>query len=205
MFEKYQRIAHAEIRPVTKEDIEEFKTKGSISTEGSIYDVFIAATDLANGSPCEGDMIARNPANHDGQWLIAKDYFMDNFDKIKPIGETSDGYHTFDELYDFRMVYNALAFNTMVQELGGNSKGDLYNIYGIHKSKCHYDGEPCFDGKYFIVIATLPTGQISNHYPLNYWDMFKIPEEPKALFPFDNHTSKDVLERIKSFLLSNGI
>jgi hypothetical protein len=27
-----------------------------------------------------GDMIARNPKNHSDQWLVAKQYFEDNFE-----------------------------------------------------------------------------------------------------------------------------
>jgi len=27
-------------------------------------------------------MIARNPKNHDDQWLIAADYFADNFEPV---------------------------------------------------------------------------------------------------------------------------
>ncbi|MEX0595305.1 MAG: hypothetical protein WD512_02315 [Candidatus Paceibacterota bacterium] len=30
----------------------------------------------------EGDMIARNPENHNDLWLVAKDYFEQNFEEI---------------------------------------------------------------------------------------------------------------------------
>lgn len=42
--------------------------------------VSISASDQEAGSPKEGDMIARNPVNHEDQWLIAKDYFAENFE-----------------------------------------------------------------------------------------------------------------------------
>ena len=45
--------------------------------------VSISATDREAGSPREGDMIARNPADHDDQWLIAKDYFKANFEPVE--------------------------------------------------------------------------------------------------------------------------
>jgi hypothetical protein len=32
------------------------------------------------GSPKAGDMIARNPGNHEDQWLVAAQYFADNFE-----------------------------------------------------------------------------------------------------------------------------
>lgn len=44
--------------------------------------VSISAFDRANGSPKAGDMIARNPANHDDKWLVAGKYFLDNFEPV---------------------------------------------------------------------------------------------------------------------------
>ena len=41
--------------------------------------VSISLADLNSGSPKHGDMIARNPLNHEDQWLVAKDYFEQNF------------------------------------------------------------------------------------------------------------------------------
>lgn len=112
---------------------------------------------------------------------------------MKPIenkGEISDGYHTFNELYAFRLQYNAAFFNQL-------ALNDDYRNYQVHKSKKHSDGTPCFDGTYFIVSAKLPTGQISNHYEIEYWDTFSVPEKPQALFEYDGHTSEDVLARLK--------
>ncbi len=53
-------------------------------------------------------------------------------------------------------------------------------------------------GGWFIVVAVLPTGQISNHYELKDWDLFKIPAKDRALFEFDGHTSADVVVRLNS-------
>lgn len=44
--------------------------------------VSVSPSDKEAGSPKEGDMIARNPASHADQWLIAKDYFDVNFEPI---------------------------------------------------------------------------------------------------------------------------
>jgi hypothetical protein len=105
-------------------------------------------------------------------------------------GNISDGYHTFNELYEFRKVYNAVLFNEW-------AKFDIPQ-YNVHKSIRHYDGSLCFGGGWFIVVAVLPTGQISNHYNLKDWDLFKIPSTEKALFEFDGHTSEDVIKRLLS-------
>lgn len=102
-------------------------------------------------------------------------------------GNVSDGYHTFNELYEFRKVFNAALFNEWFWQ----------GVYNVHKSNRHNDGELCFGGGWFIVVAVLPNGQISNHYESKDWDLFKIPEQERALFPFDGHTANDVLERIK--------
>ena len=45
-------------------------------------DVSVSAPDVKAGSPKTGDMIARNPANHDDRWLVAADYFAANFEPI---------------------------------------------------------------------------------------------------------------------------
>jgi hypothetical protein len=116
-------------------------------------------------------------------------------------GQVSDGYHTFDELYEFRKMYNAALFNEWAKD---GFQDRMYGTwvdrpkYNVHKSWKHYDGELCFGGGWFIVSAMLPSGLISNHYEAKDWDLFKIPEVEKALFEFDGHTGKDVLERLKS-------
>lgn len=49
--------------------------------------ISISPTDILGGSPKLGDMIARNPNNHDDQWLVAAQYFADNFEPISPAVE----------------------------------------------------------------------------------------------------------------------
>lgn len=102
---------------------------------------------------------------------------------------TSDGYHTFKELYLYRMLYNAALFNEWSKQ----------RKYQVHKSWRHSDGTPCFGGGWFIVMAELPTGQISNHYEEKYWSLFSIPEESKAA-EYDGHSPNDVAERLAGFL-----
>lgn len=101
----------------------------------------------------------------------------------------ADGYHTFNELYDFRMSYNAALFNEWAAQ----------DKHFVHKSYRHHTGELCFGGGYFVVVAVLPGGHISNHYKNKYWDLFNIVAVEKALFEFDGHTGTDVLSRLKSY------
>ena len=123
--------------------------------------------------------------------------------KLERINELSDGYHTYDELYEFRKMYNAVLFNEWANTPKTNKQsltGTVTNEYGVHKSWKHNDGELCFGGGWFIVSAMLPTGLISNHYKAEDWDLFKVPEVEKALYEFDGHTPQDVLVRLKSLI-----
>lgn len=44
--------------------------------------VSISEVDRKNGSPKQGDMIVRNPKNHEDVWLMAEQYFLDNFEEM---------------------------------------------------------------------------------------------------------------------------
>jgi len=110
-------------------------------------------------------------------------------DRTKVTGETSDGYHTFNELYAYRLAYNAALFN----EWAAQGK------YGVHKSKRHSDGELCFGGGWFVVVAQLPTGQITNHYQEDHWPLFDIERRDKAA-EWDGHTPADVAKRLREYL-----
>ena len=69
-FKQYRRKQIAELRPyVPGEQLNER--------------VSISAADRDAGSPREGDMIARNPADLDDQWLVSKDYFEANFEPVE--------------------------------------------------------------------------------------------------------------------------
>jgi len=46
--------------------------------------VSISDEDRQAGSPRLGDMIARNPDNHNDQWLVSNKYFLDNFEVPRP-------------------------------------------------------------------------------------------------------------------------
>ena len=110
-------------------------------------------------------------------------------------GNISDGYHTFNELYEYRLLYNASMFNELAKQ----------GLYDVHKSKKHSDGTiPFGDENWFIVQAELPTGQISNHYEMKDWDLFQVPVKEKAN-PYDGHTPQDVAKRLRMFLTSDKL
>lgn len=119
---------------------------------------------------------------------------MKNFDQVQEAvlllgeqkGEIRDGNHSFNELYDFRKAYNAVLFNEWASQ----------NKYHVEKSLRHDDGELCFGGGWFIVTADLPGGQISNHYKIEDWDLFQVPEVEKQFKAWDGHSPMDVLDRL---------
>ena len=111
-------------------------------------------------------------------------------ENVSDMGEVSDGYHTFNELYEYRLLYNASMFNELAKQ----------GLYDVHKSRKHSDGEyPFGDSNWFIVMAELPTGQISNHYEMKDWNLFNVNEKEVANV-WDGHTPKDVAERLRKFL-----
>lgn len=102
----------------------------------------------------------------------------------------SDGYHSFQELYLYRMLYNALLVNEY-------AKNDTYQVY---KTKRHNDGEECFGGDWFLVVIRTPYGVIDNHYELKYWDLFHCKEIEKEPYPFDGHSPADVARHMEELI-----
>ena len=45
--------------------------------------ISVSDADKLNGSPKVGDMIARNPKNHNDKWLVAEQYFKDNLELVE--------------------------------------------------------------------------------------------------------------------------
>jgi hypothetical protein len=68
-FTKYRRTQIAEMEPW--------------SNGYDMMGVSISVADSQAGSPKPGDMIARNPKNHDDKWLVAAQYFADNFEPLE--------------------------------------------------------------------------------------------------------------------------
>ena len=104
------------------------------------------------------------------------------------IGDLSDGYHTFNELYHHR----AILFSVICNEYPDIS----------WKSKLHHDGT-MFDGMFIVGINT-PEGQATYHYDINpYWGMFRVRELEKAP-EWDGHTSEQAIERIAGLTLAEA-
>lgn len=108
------------------------------------------------------------------------------------VQQLNDGVHSFADLYNSRMIWNALAFQ-MIHDNG------LY----VYKSRLHNDGGS-IEG--FFVVGTMTRfGQVTQHYPLENWDLFRIPEVERLPWVFDGHTKNDVLLRISQIILLLGL
>ena len=92
------------------------------------------------------------------------------------VEKISDGYHTFADLYEQRLILSAALAK---------------NNPHAWKSKRHEDGSVPFGGGWFIMGFDTDEGCYTYHYELKDWDLFQCKELDKGK-PWDGHTSKDV-------------
>ena len=152
----------------TKEELLEMLPERSISHEEEMIRI---------GKPnAQKDRAYLN--GYDIGWNDARKLVLSLADKLaKPEvnGETSDGYHTFNELYDHRVL---LWINLCLQNAN--------NCYVVEE---HYDG-------WFLLGMETEKGQISYHCPNKYLYLVNHIERRQPIF--DGHSSKDVLSRLVS-------
>lgn len=120
------------------------------------------------------------------------DYLLKNGVIVPPetgIGDLSDGFHTFNELYHHRAILFSVICNIFK---------DI-----AWKSKKHDTGD-MFDGMFIVGIQT-PFGQATYHYDIDpYWDLFQVKELPNAP-KWDGHTPDDAIKRISTLTINNVI
>jgi len=100
-FKKYQRIQIAELRPVTDEEVMSRHLASNIS---------MSMEDKEKGHPYIGDMVARNPENHNDQWLVTKEHFKKNFKPIDDNKNVQDSDDTTIKSKMFNIVANGETF-----------------------------------------------------------------------------------------------
>lgn len=114
----------------------------------------------------------------------------------------ADEHHTMDELYEYRMLYNAHTAKRYQEMYEGVEGGDR-----AMKSWLHHDGQPPFDkplGTWFIVCLRTAYGQVTNHYKGEHWDLFDIPEAERAP-EWDGHSPAVAAERLRRCLLVGAL
>lgn len=161
-------------------------------------------------------------------------FLEDQIDSIiegKEVGDMSDGYHTFNELYDHRLeLYKQLADRVYLIELANHILGHQNNHIKliinrdenglaipkrvdapaeippyrprVWKSKRHSDGSS-YPGWFIMGINYEPGQQISYHMPLSYWERCNNAVTLDRAPDFDGHTPADVLNRMKEGVLCN--
>ena len=133
-------------------------------------------------------------------------------DELK--GHISDGYHTFDELYEHRCVlwyryleliqhtYNAhdsridIACTVVDKSIQTKLQNQKKNRINIYKCKKHHDGSE-HDGLFLSLVVLSDGRQLSYHLPMNYWEEIAGEEYDVSPVEYDGHTSNDVLKMLK--------
>lgn len=121
-----------------------------------------------------------NPDKATNRWDVIVSYLADLIEPQPIDGNTSDGYHTFDELYHHR----AVLFSVIVENFATRA----------WKSKLHADGT-MYEGMFIVGIET-PDGQATYHYDVEpYWNLFRCKEVDRAP-EWDGHTPDQAIDRI---------
>jgi hypothetical protein len=101
----------------------------------------------------------------------------------------SDGYHTFEELYHHRNIL----FVKLCKFVHDGGK------HPVWRSVKQSDGK--MDKGWFIMgVGTLATTQITYHLPIDLWNDTMFAETLEKAPDYDQHTSKDVIDRISKLL-----
>lgn len=111
--------------------------------------------------------------------LVQKDV-----DELSDKGKLSDGYHTFNELYEHRCVLTVGLVNIW-------NNADYYWL----KALKHHDGSS-YDGWFLLGICHENEMLGSYHLPMSYWNSCRCKQEEVSPFPFNGHTPEDTLRLI---------
>ncbi len=98
--------------------------------------------------------------------------------------KVSDGFHTFDELYEHRIVL----YIALCRKLH-------WNRTFVWRSRIHSDGSS-MPGWFVLGINVEPGRQITYHLPRSRWEDCGFAKELDRAPEFDGHTPADVLERL---------
>lgn len=106
---------------------------------------------------------------------------------------TSDGYHTFKELYEHRITL-FIALCKVYAETDFAEWGR--RCPDVWRSKVNGDGS-VWEGWFILGINKKQGEQITYHLPIEKWNETEFAETLDKAPDWDKHTPNDVLERIK--------
>lgn len=110
-------------------------------------------------------------------------------------GQLSDGYHSFDELYEHRLFLFISLCNLLI------SSGVWNHDTKPWKSRKHSDGSE-WEGWFVAGIGTANGRTLTYHLPNRLWDELDVETVEKAP-EFDGHTPNDVLQRLADKFFPN--
>ena len=102
-------------------------------------------------------------------------------------GSVSDGYHTFDELYEHRVLLYILLAHS------------LSSTHEVWRSLLHSDGTG-YEGWFILGIGKDKGRQITYHLPSSKWGLCSFAQTLSSAPEWDKHTPADVLERLKTLI-----
>jgi len=108
---------------------------------------------------------------------------------IKSLGDTnpiSDGYHTFEELYDHRITLYVALCKQLSKER-----------HDIWRTAIHSDNS-VWDGWFLLGIGYNAGEQITYHLPVSRWEECDFAIQIHKAPTFDGHSSAQVIQRIKN-------
>ncbi|MDE6040983.1 MAG: hypothetical protein K2F99_05345 [Muribaculaceae bacterium] len=106
------------------------------------------------------------------------------------MGDFSDGYHTFNDLYKHRTTLFSCIWN-------------MFPDMGFRDREHHDKAFPMYDGMFIAGLET-PYGQVSYHCDNEYWGQFDPARDVPGAPEFDGHTSEDVLRRLRTLCGPNS-
>lgn len=143
------------------------------------------------GVKCKNKKCRLNICNWyiDDFWFETKEEAEENWKHLLS-GSSTDGYHSFDELYHHRTILFASLVNAM------KHIDPTYDIDPtcVFKSKQHYEGD-MYPG-YFIAGILTPDGWSTYHQDVKYWNNFHCRVTDKAP-KWDGHTPSQAIARIE--------
>ena len=103
-------------------------------------------------------------------------------------GKVSDGFHTFDELYEHRSyLFILLMLNSP----------EISWVAKKHNDGTMYNG-------WFIAGMNLPTGSVTYHLPESMWKLMGSIKKLLLAPEWDGHTPLDVVNRLKEWIEMEG-
>lgn len=106
----------------------------------------------------------------------------------------SDGYHTFDELYEHRFALFIALCKAKNEDLVRRVNDSGYES-PVWRSRKHFDGSS-FENMFVMGIGKEEGKQITYHLPLHMWDVTDFAETMDYAPLFDGHTPDDVIKRL---------